>query len=601
MRRNRLKNAMGRRILFSGLTMALLFCAGFSIPIKAAPASEKSGYGSYLAGRYAQSQHDMANAARYFSEALRFDPNNAALLQQAYILLSMDGRVTESATLAERAAREEPSDLALTIIAVQDMKEGRFAQAEKNLARVSKHDAGAIALQAWASFGEGRPAGQLQTALKILAPLNEAQGLSRMYRLHAGLMADLSGQASEAEKYYASLVNEATTLPPYIVEIIGTFFQRNGQMDRAKELYTKFVSSDMEGFLIDTKAMLAAGRSVEPPVKTAKDGAAEVLFGVASSVFFSRPTSGQEGNDMSFAAEQDQSVDLSLLLVRLGLHLRPDAPRARLLLGDIFSTRNRLDEANTAYLSINAKSPIFWTGQIKAAENMAFMKKVDEALAVLQKVEKTYPGRIEPILSQADILRQNKQWDGAAEAYGKAIEHVDPQSGRNWFLFYGRGISYERSKQWDKAEADLQHALKLHPDQAEVLNYLGYSWIEMGKNLDQAMKMIEKAVAQRPQDGYIIDSLGWAHYRLGQYDKAVAILEQAIMFQPQDPTINDHLGDALWQAGHKTEARYQWQRALSFSPEPEDAVKIQKKLDGAPPENIPVRNVPDKSKSVIPL
>jgi tetratricopeptide (TPR) repeat protein len=139
-------------------------------------------------------------------------------------------------------------------------------------------------------------------------------------------------------------------------------------------------------------------------------------------------------------------------------------------------------------------------------------------------------------------------------------------------------MCYERDKQWPKAEADLQMALKLYPDNPDVLNYLGYSWIDQGTNLEEGMRMIRRAVEQRPEDGYIVDSLGWAYYRIGNYEEAMKNLEKAVEYKPFDPTINDHLGDVYWRLGRTIEAMFQWSHARDLKPEPEDLAKIQEKL-----------------------
>ena len=159
-------------------------------------------------------------------------------------------------------------------------------------------------------------------------------------------------------------------------------------------------------------------------------------------------------------------------------------------------------------------------------------------------------------MALGNILRARKQFAECAEAYSKAHRAASPSPSKpNWLIFYFRGICYERSKQWPKAEADLKKALELFPDQPHVLNYLGYSWVDQGINLDEGMKMIRRAVEQRPDDGYIVDSLGWAYYRLGNYEEAVKHLERAVELKPEDPTINDHLGDAYWKVGRKLEAQ----------------------------------------------
>lgn len=149
----------------------------------------------------------------------------------------------------------------------------------------------------------------------------------------------------------------------------------------------------------------------------------------------------------------------------------------------------------------------------------------------------------------------------------------------NWVLFYQRGICYERSGEWAKAEADFFLALDMEPDQPLVLNYLGYSWLEMGLNYQEALDMIRRAVAARPSDGYIVDSLGWGYYRIGDFENAVKELERAVELRPVDAVINDHFGDALWRVGRKREAEFQWRRALSFDPEEKDAKRILRKLE----------------------
>jgi len=182
-------------------------------------------------------------------------------------------------------------------------------------------------------------------------------------------------------------------------------------------------------------------------------------------------------------------------------------------------------------------------------------------------------------MALGNILRGRKLFDECAKVYSKGIATIANPERPNWLIFYFRGICNERDKKWQDAEADLKQALKLFPDQPHVLNYLGYSWIDQGQNLDEGMRMIRRAVEQRPDDGYIVDSLGWAHYRLGAYDEAVKNLERAVELKPDDPTINDHLGDAYWKTGRALEARFQWSHARDLKPEPEDLDKIKKKLE----------------------
>ncbi len=199
---------------------------------------------------------------------------------------------------------------------------------------------------------------------------------------------------------------------------------------------------------------------------------------------------------------------------------------------------------------------------------------------MLKAMSAQAPKRIGAELQLGDLLRSKKRFTEAVAAYDEAVRRAEAEKmPERWTLFYDRGVALERAHQWPRAEADLLHALKLKPDQPLVLNYLGYSWIDRGENLDRGLKMIEKAVALRPDDGYIIDSLGWAHYRMGDYAGAVQYLETAVEKVPEDPTINDHLGDAYWQTGRLVEARYQWRRALQFGPEEKEIKPIEAKLE----------------------
>ena len=190
----------------------------------------------------------------------------------------------------------------------------------------------------------------------------------------------------------------------------------------------------------------------------------------------------------------------------------------------------------------------------------------------------TESARADVLVKLGDILRSNKRFGESVEAYDMAIEHIGAIKERHWILLYSRGIALERSKQWSRAEKDFLAALKLHPNQPYILNYLGYSWVDQGINLDRAKAMIERAVKLRPNDGYIVDSLGWALFRIREFPVAVQHLERAVELRPQDPTINDHLGDAYWRVGRRNEARFQWHRSLSLGPEPDQAVRIRSKI-----------------------
>jgi Flp pilus assembly protein TadD len=269
----------------------------------------------------------------------------------------------------------------------------------------------------------------------------------------------------------------------------------------------------------------------------------------------------------------------AMWLTHLALDLDPKLDIAALALGDLHRQANHLDQAIAAYNQVPEDSIFRRPSQLSIAESYRRQEKFAEAEDMLRKLMDGDKTDISAAQQLGQLLRSNKKFEEAAKVYGVAIDRLGTLEPEDWQLFYYRGISYERAKQWPQAEKDFQKALELSPDEPYVLNYLAYTWVERRENLDQALKMLEKAVGQRPEEGFIIDSLGWAHFMLGRYPEAVGELERAVALAPTDPVLNDHLGDAYWKVGRHQEARFQWSRALSFDPEPDQAPKLQQKLE----------------------
>jgi Flp pilus assembly protein TadD len=309
---------------------------------------------------------------------------------------------------------------------------------------------------------------------------------------------------------------------------------------------------------------LAAAQSPgvpQPIVRTPADGLAEAMF------------------DLGSVLDQTETIDLALVYDRFALDLRPQFPLAQLLLGDILASDGKPAQSLSVLADIKPGSPFYWSAQLRAAIDLDALGRSDEAIAKLRTMASQNPKLVGPDIELGDILRDKKQFAEAVSAYDEAMRRQEAAGlPERWSLYYARGIALERSGQWTRAEGDLLHALKLKPDEPSVLNYLGYSWIDRDQHLKRGLKMIEKAVELRPDDGYIVDSLGWAYYRLGQYAKATNYLEKATELVPEDPTINDHLGDAYWQTARLVEARYQWRRALQFGPQKNEIKPIEAKL-----------------------
>lgn len=527
-------------------------------PLRVGP----EGFGHYLAGRHAQASSDTAAAADFYSAALAADPTNVTLARRAYFFLLADGREAEALRLAERTLELDPeSTVAPLVLAAGATAQEDFAEAAAILGEVDQRGLNAFMvplMRAWALAGTG----DTDAALAVLAPMAQRPQLKQMHDFHAGLINDLAGRAEAAWTAYQATLEGDAPLSLRSVEVVANFLLRQGRGAEAAALVGRYREEHPDSLLIDAvfRDFDPSGPAGPRPVNSARAGMAEALYGAASSVM------------------QTSALDTSLVFARMALMQQPDFPYAWLMIGDILLNQERFADAAEVYRSIPADSPIYYPVRLRLAEALANLERQDEALALLRDLAKDYPRAAEAPVARGDLLRRQEKWDAAAAAYREGITRLGELEPRHWTLLYSLGVALERGGRWDEAEQAFLDALDLQPDQPLVLNYLGYSWIDRGENLEKGKALIETAVRQRPTDGYIVDSLGWAHYLLGDYEQAVKDLERAVELTPADPTINDHLGDAYWRVGRTLEARFQWQRALSLDPEEEMVEAIRDKL-----------------------
>ena len=526
-----------------------------------------SASGSYLAARHAGQQRDAIAAAAYYRAALRRDPNNGELLDRAFLSLLVGGNIDDAVKLGERVARTNKSDrVARLVLGVHAIKLKQYAAARRDLAQSIRGpitDLTATLLSAWSLTGAGDSKGAVAAIDRLSGP----DWYAIFKDLHAGMIYDLAGNKKEAGRRFERAYKlDSSALR--VVESYGSWVSRNKSPTEALAIFESFEKVlPRHPLVVQSMTRLKAGEKLPLVVTNVQAGAAEALYGLGASL-------GRRGGE-----------DLGLVYLQLSLHLATNHPLALLSLADLYESLKKPDMAIKVYERIPASSPLHRNAAIQMAAGLDALERGDEAEKKLEELIKESPDDLEAIMALGNVLRGHKKFAECGEVYSKAIANIPNPEKANWVAFYFRGICYERSKQWPKAEADLRKALELFPDQPHVLNYLGYSWIDQGVNLDEGMAMIKKAVQQRPDDGYIVDSLGWAYYRLGNYEDAVKQLERAIELKPEDPTINDHLGDAYWRVGRTLEAKFQWAHARDLKPEPDELPKILAKLkDGLPDE-----------------
>ncbi len=530
-------------------------------PVVGAPLAASS-YGRYLAGRHAEIENDAATAADLMSSVLASDPDNRELAHRAFLLALAAGRVPEAEALAERIHAYDPTAqmVALTL-AVDLIRQGKNDEAVGLLGGLPGGGADAVLLpliKAWVAAGTGDLAGALET----IAPLENLKGLGAFHAMHAGMMQDLAGRAVDAEASYEAALDEASDPSLRMHEIVANFYLRQGRAADARAVYDRYAAATGAPDQVETLiAVIDEPGPLAASVGGVAAGIAESLFGIATLV------------------SQDNIGERASMYAHLALSLRPDLAIARMLIAEIMASQGRDEDAIAAYRRVPPDSLFGWQARREAAEALTRLGRVEETVAELQSMIEAKPRLSDAAVSLGNVLRAEKRFVEAATAYDTAIARLGNVTAEHWLLFYYRGIARERAKQWETAEKDFLRALELQPDQPHALNYLAYSWVEQGRDFDKALEMLRKAVDQRPDDGYIVDSLGWVYQRLGQYDKAVELLERAIELKPQDPVINDHLGDAYWRVGRKLEARFQWRRALFFEPEPDQVAPIEGKIE----------------------
>ncbi len=569
-----MRQGLKRRPLYGLLLLAL---AGVALPANAAMAKTNpdpvsqvragSFAGAYLAARTAEADNNIGAAVDFYRQAMAFDPGNDIIKQNLLLALLTEGRFKDALPLAEEL-KDQPeierfSRVALAIDAISQ-KQYRKTGPLLMLSVQSDMDQLATSLMsAWVKVGQGNPKRALADVLKINGP--EWYGLFRIY--NAALIADISGQKQDARNYYQQAVDDrpggsaAPDTYERIVMAYASFKLREGDKDGAIKVL-KDAEELLNGRMTITemREKIEAGQKYPRLIDTPQQGVGEVLYTLGTAI--------NRGGAEAFAK----------LYLQMSLPLRPDNDATLYQLGDISAKLRQPERAVEYYARVPEKSPYRRDAEMQRALNLAENEKTGEAIEQLKTLLNRDKTDLRTYLALGGVYAQDKNFADAAKIYDAAAGQIKSPERKDWPVFYQRGIAHERLKEWDQAEPNFKKALELYPDQPQVLNYLGYSWVDRGENLDEALLMIKKAVELRPQDGYIVDSLGWAYYKLGRYSEAVVELEKAVKLRPEDPTINDHLGDAYWRSGRQLEATFQWNHAIAGKPEPEELAKIEEKL-----------------------
>ncbi len=517
---------------------------------------QETVYGNYLAGRIAHIRQDYDNAAYYYVKSLEKGMVNKDLLGKTYIILASQGQIDKAVKYAQIARKNGDDNTFIDVIdAVNNFKHGKYKEARDKMVKIEEKTYQNLIsplFSAWSYVGEGN----YNQAVAELNRLSETEDLKTVYYLHKGLIAEYFKKNEEAQKSYDVVINDRSgDISFRALQIITNFLIRSQNKSKAESLVAKYYgSSNIKEMLSSlSKKIKESDSSIPLLVDSANKGIGEVFLEIA--LLFKTIPAGYDYAQMYMAISE---------------YFNPDNDITKIAMADIFEERQMYKDANKYYDSVSKKSEMFYPAQIKKANNLSEEKQYDAAVKVLKKLLRDNPKNFQVLFNLGDVLRINNQQSDAIKYYNEAINSIFYESEKYWPVYYALAVSYDKNKEWLKAQESLEKALKLSNRHPQVLNYLGYSWLKYDINIDKAASMILEAYEKEPNDGVIIDSLGWVYFKTGDYKNAIVYLEKASELNPQNAVISDHLGDAYWLGGRKNEAIFQWKRALKQEEDNED-------------------------------
>ncbi|MDF1632278.1 tetratricopeptide repeat protein [Mycoplana sp. MJR14] len=580
MRHSLLIRLLSGAAIVAGVALAGLPAARAEEPAAAAetetfdPAVVDSFSGAFLAARTADVDKDYKTAIELYRIALQFDPTNTEVKERLMITLLLNGDFDEGVKLAE-ALKDDPAVERITTVVrgMDAIRKREYRTAEKILVYSGPNDLDRMMnglLLAWAKFGDGKA----KQALSGISELDGPDWFSIFKNYNAGAIAAAAGDKDTARKRLNDAIldrNGGSAAPDTFMRAVMALARleaREGNKQKALDAIS--VGENLINSYAPLKALrdsIEKGEKQEQQVRTATQGAAAVLFSIGG------------------ALNREGAEDIVSLYLQISRALDPDSADTLVMLGGLAETQEKPEQAIEFYRQVPENSPMRRISELQLGLQLADLGKVDEAKKHLKALIDEDPKDMRSYLAYGSVLSDAKEYKEMGEVYDRAVDAMGNVPNRSqWTIYFQRGIAYERQKKWDLAEPNFRKALELNPEQPQVLNYLGYSWVDMNTNLEEGLDMIRRAVSAKPDDGYIVDSLGWAYFRLGQYDDAVTELERAAELRAGDPTINDHLGDAYWRVGRKLEATFQWNRALGLKPEDAEIPKIKAKIESGLPD-----------------
>jgi tetratricopeptide (TPR) repeat protein len=540
-------------------TKRIMVCAALAT-MTTAPLAADTGAGAYLAGRQAALVGDFRAAAQYYTIALTHNIGNPELMESAALAQLSLGEIDRAYPIAQQIeAADLRSQVAHMVVVAALIDQKNYpALLERDPEQVGIGPLVDGLVLAWSHIGNGSVASALEQFDKVSAEAGLRGFAMYQKSLALAMVGDFEGADNILSGEDAGAIKRTRRGAMAHAEILSQLGRNADALTLLNDAFGISLDPELESMV---SQLNADAQLPFTHVNNVTEGMAEVFYA------------------LSAALRNEASPEYTLVYARIATYLRPDHVDSLLLSAELLEELNQYDLAIETYKKVPESSQARHAAELGRAEALRRSGKPDAAIEVLEQLARTYPSIMIVHSTLADMFRQQEKYKDAVITYNKALALTKQGDRAQWFLHYARGIAHERLDEWDMAEADFRTALDLNPNQPQVLNYLGYSMVEKQLNLDEALAMIERAVATRPDSGFIVDSLGWVLYRLGRYEEAVGHMEKAVELEAVDPIVNDHLGDVYWAVGRYREAEFQWHRALSFEPEDKEAERIRRKLD----------------------
>lgn len=516
--------------------------------------------GAFLSSKIARSMTDIENSAYFAEYSYNRNPDSFALGAIALEALIANGQITEALPIGLKISRDMPEiTLAQYLSLVDHLNSNAHEKVLETLLKVSPNGIDNFILpilQTWAAAATNKELG----GIEIMRGQANRGVLEPLYDYHIALIYEFKGDTENALSFYKNIINRSNNANAHVYSRAAIFFANNNYTELYNETLIKLEKIDPysnELFILKNNNSYSRKNNIS----NIKEGISEVFLNSAEILF-------NEGLDRQ-----------ALVYAQISSYLAPNSDSSYYLLGRIFKSINNNDRALKYFKKVNEYSFVAHDANIAYAETIYELEGLDSSTQFLNNIRQSFPNNINYLRTMAELFYKAEDFKKSIEYYDLIFQKIEKIEFKHWPLFYSSGIALERGKNWERAEKQFLAALQFVPNNPQVLNYLGYSWIDKGININEALEMIVNAAEQRPDDGYIIDSLGWAYYQIGNYEDAVINLEKAVELV-SDSVIIDHLGDALFFNGRKIEAVFQWKRALEFNASDELKNIINNKING---------------------